>query len=180
MFLLAILIPACASSSPVFLMIYSAYKWNKQVDNKQPWHTPFLIWNQFVVPCPVLTVASWPTYRFFRRPVRWSGILISLKTLPQFNVFHIVKDLRVVSEAEVDIFLEFPCFLYDLVMLSIWSLVPLPFLNPACTSGSSCFTEPKASLKDFEHNLTSMQNEHNCAIVWIFFGTALPWDWNEN
>ena len=25
-------------------------------------------------------------------------------------------------------------------MLAIWSLVPLPFLNPACTSGSSRFT----------------------------------------
>ena len=24
-------------------------------------------------------------------------------------------------------------------MLTIWSLVPLPFLNPACTSGTSCF-----------------------------------------
>ena len=28
-----ILIPACASSSPVFLMLYSAYKLNKQGDN---------------------------------------------------------------------------------------------------------------------------------------------------
>ena len=35
-FLLAILIPACASSSPAFLMMYSAYKLNKQVDNIQP------------------------------------------------------------------------------------------------------------------------------------------------
>ena len=35
-FLLAILIPACASSSPVFLMMYSAYKLNKQSDNIQP------------------------------------------------------------------------------------------------------------------------------------------------
>ena len=33
---LAILIPACASSSPVFLMMYSAYKLNKQSDNIQP------------------------------------------------------------------------------------------------------------------------------------------------
>ena len=39
-FLLAILIPACASSSPVFLMMYSAYKLNKQGDNRQPGHTP--------------------------------------------------------------------------------------------------------------------------------------------
>ena len=54
-FLQAILIPSCASSSPVFLMIYSAYKLNKQGDNIQPWRTPFPIWNQSVVPCPVLT-----------------------------------------------------------------------------------------------------------------------------
>ena len=61
-FLLAILIPACASSSQVFLMMYSVYKLNKQGDNIQPWRTPFPIWNQSVVPCPVLTVASWPAY----------------------------------------------------------------------------------------------------------------------
>ena len=39
--------------------MYSAYKLNKQGDNIQPWCTPFPIWNQSVVPCPVLTVASW-------------------------------------------------------------------------------------------------------------------------
>ena len=72
-FLLAILIPACASSSPAFLIMYSAYKLNKQGDNIRPWRTPFPIWNQSVVPCPVLTVASWPAYRFFKRQNRWSG-----------------------------------------------------------------------------------------------------------
>ena len=61
-FLPAILIPAYASSSPAFHMMYSAYKLNKQSDNIQPWCTPFPIWNQSVVPCPVLTVASWPAY----------------------------------------------------------------------------------------------------------------------
>ena len=66
-FLLAILIPACASSSSAFLMMYSTYKLNKQGDNIQPWRTPFPIWNQSVVPCPVLTVASWPSYRFLKR-----------------------------------------------------------------------------------------------------------------
>ena len=66
-FLLAILISACASSSPEFCMMYSAYKLNKQGDNIQPRHTPFPIWNQSVVPCPVLSVASWPAYRFLRR-----------------------------------------------------------------------------------------------------------------
>ena len=53
-FLPAILIPACASSSPAFVMMYSACKLNKQSDNIQPWHTPFPICNQFIVPCPVL------------------------------------------------------------------------------------------------------------------------------
>ena len=77
-FLLAILIPACASSSPAFYMMYFAYKF-KQGDSIQPWHTPFAIWNQSVVPCPVLTVASWSAYRFLRRQVRWSGIPISFR-----------------------------------------------------------------------------------------------------
>ena len=54
-FLLAILIPACASSSPAFHMMYSAYKSSKQGDSIQPWHTPFPIWNQSVVLCPVVT-----------------------------------------------------------------------------------------------------------------------------
>ena len=57
-------------------------KLNKQGDNIQPWHTPFPIWNQSVVPCPVLTVASWPAYKFLKRQVRWSGIPIS------FRIFH--------------------------------------------------------------------------------------------
>ena len=77
-FLPAILIPAHASSSPAFHIMYSVYKLNKQGDNIQPWHTPFPIWNQFVVPYSVLADASWPTYRFLRRQVRWSGIPVSL------------------------------------------------------------------------------------------------------
>ena len=73
--LLAILIPACASSSLIFHMMYSAYKLDKQSDNKQPWYTPFPIWNQFIVPCLVLTVASWPAYRFLSRQVWWFHLL---------------------------------------------------------------------------------------------------------
>ena len=83
-FLPAILIPACASSSPVFLMTYSAYKLNKQDDNIQPWCTPFPIWSQSVVPCPVLTVVSWPAYRFLKRKVKWSGIPISFRIFYSF------------------------------------------------------------------------------------------------
>ena len=62
--------------------MYSAKNLNKQGDNIQPWHTPFPIWNLSIVPCPVLTVASWPAYRFLKRQVRWSGILIS------WRIFH--------------------------------------------------------------------------------------------
>ena len=71
-FLPAILIPAYASSGPAFRMMYSACKSNKQGDNTQVWRSPFSIWNQSIVPCPVPTVASWPEYRFLRRQVRWS------------------------------------------------------------------------------------------------------------
>ena len=78
-FLPAIFIPAHASSSSAFLMMYPAYKLNKLGDNIQPWRTPFLIWNQSVVPCQVLTVVSWPAYRFLRRQIRWFGIPISCR-----------------------------------------------------------------------------------------------------
>ena len=81
-FLPAILIPASASSSPALPMMYSAYKLNKQGDNIQPWRTPFPTWNQSGVPCPVLTVASWPAYKFLKRQFRCSGIPIS------FRIFH--------------------------------------------------------------------------------------------
>ena len=50
-FLPAILIPACALSSLAFLMMYSAYKLNKQGDNIQPCHNPYPILNQSIVPC---------------------------------------------------------------------------------------------------------------------------------
>ena len=81
-FLSAILFPACASSSLAFHMMYSAYALNKQGDNIQPWCTPFPIWNQSAIPCPVLTVASWPAFRFLKRQVKWSGIPIS------WRIFH--------------------------------------------------------------------------------------------
>ena len=78
-FLPSILIPACDSSSPVFHMMHSTCKLNNQDDNVQPWHTPSPVLNQSTVPCPVLTVASWPAYSFLRRQVRWSGVLVSLR-----------------------------------------------------------------------------------------------------
>ena len=78
----SVFIPGCDSSSLVFHMMYSAYKLNKQNDNIQPGRTPFPVLNQFIVPCLVLTLASWPAYRFLRRQVRYSGIPIS------WRIFH--------------------------------------------------------------------------------------------
>ena len=68
-FLLTILILDCASCNLAFHMMYSACKLNKQGDNIQLWYTPFLIWNQSIVTCPILTFASWPAYRFLRKQV---------------------------------------------------------------------------------------------------------------
>ena len=157
-----------------------ANKLNKQHDNIQPWHTPFPILNQSVSPCPVLPVASWPAYRFCRRQGRWSGVPISLRIF-QFVEIHTVKGLSVVNETEVDVFLEFSCFIYD--PRDVGNLI----------SGSSAFSKAslyiwrfsvrillKPSLKVFEHYLTSIWNEYNCSVIWTFFGIALLWDWNEN
>ena len=147
-FLLAILIPACVSSSLAFLMMYSAYKLNKQDDNIQPWYTPFPIWNQFVVPCPVLTVASWPAYNYSGgRSVGWYSHL--LKFFPQFVVIHRVKAFVIINKAKVDVFPWFLSLPVIQWMLATWSLVPLSFLNPAWTSGSYGSHTVEAWLREF-------------------------------
>ena len=88
--------------------------------------------------------------------VGFSGILISLRIV-QFVVIHTVKGFRIVSEAEIDVFLEFPCFFCDRV--DVGNLI----------SGSSAFSTSslyiwkflvqillKPILKDFEHCLASI------------------------
>ena len=80
-----------------------------------------------------------------------------LKNFPQFAVNHTVKGFNVVNEAEVYVFLEFSCFLYEPVNVGNF------------ISGSSAFSKPslyickfsvhillKPRLTDFEHNLTNM------------------------
>ena len=72
-------------------------------------------------------------------------------------MIHTVKGFSTVNEVEVDVFLEFPCFLCN----------PVDVVN--LISGLSAFYKPslyiwkfsfhillKASLKYFEHNITSM------------------------
>ena len=65
-------------------------------------------------------------------------------------------------------------------MLAIWSLVPMPFLKPAWTSGSSRHILLKPGLENFEHCFASMWDECSCVVVGTFFGFAFLWDWNEN
>ena len=178
-FLLAILIPVCALSSPAFHMMYSVYKSNKQGDNIQPWCIPFPIWNQSVT-CPVLTVASWPADRFLKAgQVVWYVHLF--QNFPQFIVIHIVKGFGLVNKAKIDVFLELSCFFDD--PANVGNLI----------SGSSAFSKSslniwkftvhvllKPGLENFEHYFTSMWDECNCAVVWTLFGIAFLWDWNEN
>ena len=160
--------------------MYSAYKLNKQGDNIQPWHTPFPIWNQSVGPCPVLTVASWPAYRFLKRQVRWSGIPISFRIF-QFIVTHTIKGFGIVNKAEIDVFLELSCFFDD--PTDVGNLI----------YGSSAFSKSslniwkftvhvllKPGLENFEHYFTSVWDECNCAVVWTFSGIAFLRGWNEN
>ena len=81
-------------------------------------------------------------------------------------MLHTVKGFSVINEAEVDVFLEFPCFLFDTE--NVDNLM----------SDSSAFSKPslyiwnfsiqvllKPHLKDFEHNLTSMESKCNCLVV---------------
>ena len=79
------------------------------------------------------------------------------KNFPQFVVIHTVKSFSVVNEAEVDVFLELPCFFYDPV--DVGNLISGSF----AFSKSSFYTWKfsvhvllKSSLKDFEHYLASM------------------------
>ena len=58
----------------------------------------FPIWNQSVVLCPVLTVASGPSYRFLKRQVRWSGILISFRISYYNKSKECLKIVKILSD----------------------------------------------------------------------------------
>ena len=102
------------------------------------------------------------------------------QNFPQFIVIQTVKGFGIVNKAETDAFLELSCFFNDQRMLAIWSLVPLPFLKPTWTSGSSQFTHCWSLVWRILSIFTSMGDECNCAVVWAFFGIAFLWDWNKN
>ena len=148
----AVLIPAYASSSPAFCMMYSAYKLNRQGDNIQ--RTPFPIWNQFVVPCPYLLLLDLHTD--FSRG-RSSSLVFLLLEKFSTVVIHTVKGFGIVNEAEANVFLEFSCFFY--YPTDVGKLI----------SGSSAFSKFslniwklwdhvlfKPGLENFEHYFTSV------------------------
>ena len=131
-FLPAILIPACPSSSLAFLMMYSVYELNKQGDNIQPWQTTYPIWNQSIVPRLILIVASRSAHRF----------LLYSHLLKNFPVCCTPQNKRLWhSQWSINRRFSEIVFAFSMIqrMLAIWSLVPLPFLKAAWTSGISCF-----------------------------------------
>ena len=96
-------------------------------------------------------------------------------------MIHIAKGFSVVNETEIDIFLEFPCFLYDSV--NIGNLI----------SGSCDFSKPsldiwkflvcvmlKPSMLDFQHDRTRMGDECNCPVASTFFSATLLGNWDED
>ena len=100
-----------------------------------------------------------------------------LKNFPQFVVIHTVKGFGKVNKAETDVFLELSCFFNDPV--DVGNLI----------SGSSAFSKSslniwkftvhvllKPGLENFEHYLTSVWDECNCAVVCAFFGISFLWD----
>ena len=139
-FLPAILIPAGASSSPAFLMMYSAYKLNKRGDNIQPWCTPFPIWNQSVAPCRsnccFLTCIQVSQEA---GQVVWYSHLF--QDFPQFIVIHTVKGFGIVNKAEIDVFLELSCFFHD--PADVGNLI----------SGSSAFSKTSLNIRKFTVDL---------------------------
>ena len=137
LFLPAILISACVSSSSEFCMMYSAYNLNKQgtvysldVLLSQFWTSPFF----HVQFCYFLTCIQ--VSQEAGKMVWYSHLF---KNFPFCCDLH-SQDFSVVSEAGVDVFLDSLHFSIVQWWFAIWPLVPLPFLNPAWTSGSSWFT----------------------------------------
>ena len=136
-FLSVILILACASSSLAFHKMCSALL-NKQSDNIQPWHIPFPILNQSIVPCPVLSCCFLTCIQEAGK-VAWYSHLF--KNFPQFVVIHTVKGFSSLwsrlsgSQWSRNMFF-WNCLAFSMIqwMLTIWPLVPLSFLNPTSKS----------------------------------------------
>ena len=99
------------------------------------------------------------------------------KNFPNFVVIHTVKGFGVVSEAEVDVFLELPCFFYD--PADVGNLISHSSAFSKCSLNIWKFLVHvllKPGLENFEHYLVRVWDECNCAVVWTFFDIAFLWD----
>ena len=111
--------------------------------------------------------------------VIWYSYLF--KKFPQLVLIHTVKGFSIVTVAEVDVFLEFPCFLYE--PMNVGNLISVSSALSKCTLYLWKFLVhilQTASLKDFEHYLAIMWSEGNFTVACTFSGIAFLWDWNEN
>ena len=136
-FLPAILIPDCASSSPAFLMMSSAYKLNKQGDNIQPWCYSF----SYLEPVCCSMSSSNCCFLTCIQVSQEAGQVVwyshLFQNFPQFIVIHTVKGFCIVNKAEIDVFLELSCFFHDPV--DVGNLI----------SGSSAFSKTSLNIKKF-------------------------------
>ena len=77
-----------------------------------------------------------------------------------------VKGFSVVNVAEVDVFLEFPCFLYDPTDVDNLTFGPSAFSKSSLNIWKfMVHVLLKPSLENFEHYFASMQIEGNYAVV---------------
>ena len=103
------------------------------------------------------------------------------QNFPQFIVIHTVKGFSIVNKAEIDVFLELSCFLYD--PADVGSLISGSFVFSKFSLNIwkfSVYILLKTCLENFQHYFASVWDECNCVVVWTFFGIAFLWDWNEN
>ena len=89
-----------------------------------------------------------------------------LKNFPQYVVIHTVKGFGIVNKAEIDVFLELSCFLYD--PADVDNLVSGSYAFSKTSLNIWKFTVHvllKPGLENFEHYFTSLSDECNCAVV---------------
>ena len=87
----------------------------------------------------------------------------------------------VVNKAELDIFLEFSCFFYDI--MDVGNLISGSSASSKFSLNIQKFSVPgllKPGLENFDHYFASVWDDCNCVVVWTFFAIAFLWDWNEN
>ena len=79
------------------------------------------------------------------------------KSFPQFIVIHTVKGFIVISEAEVDVFLELSCFFYGPTNVGNVSDSSAFSKSSLCVWNFLVHALLKPSLKDFEHHLEPLE-----------------------